>query len=189
MGGSAGDPRPPGGQLIIYRDGATRLQVRLEGQSIWLTQRLLAELYQISVPTVNEHLANIYAEGELAAEATIRKFRIVQREGSRDVSRNIERYNLNAILAVGYRVRSHRGTAFRQWARPRPIKSPSPGRMAERPSPSGAQVSSPAWQRREGGRRRRGNPVRGGGYSSACCGRITSALARALPWVVACSPG
>jgi hypothetical protein len=109
-------PLPPEGQLLIYQDGATRLQVRLEGQTVWLPQRLLAELYQVSVKTVNEHLINIYNEGELDREATIRKFRIVQREGARDVSRNIERYNLDAILAVGYRVRSARGTVFRQWA-------------------------------------------------------------------------
>jgi hypothetical protein len=73
-------------------------------------------LYQVSVPTVNEHLATIYAERELDQEATIRNFRIVQREGTRDVTRNIDHYNLDAILAVGYRVRSARGTAFRQWA-------------------------------------------------------------------------
>lgn len=110
-------PGPEGsGQIIIYRDGATRLQVRIEGRTVWLTQRLIADLFQVSVPTVNEHLASIYADGEVDREATIRSFRIVQREGSRDVSRSVEHYNLNAILAVGYRVRSHRGTAFRQWA-------------------------------------------------------------------------
>ena len=118
MAGKA--PLPPGpdgaGQIVIYRDGATRLQVRIEGRSVWLSQRLIAELYQVSVKTVNEHLINIYAEGELEREPTIRSFRIVQREGSRDVSRSVEHYSLDAILAVGYRVRSHRGTAFRQWA-------------------------------------------------------------------------
>jgi len=76
----------------------------------------MAEFYQVSVKTVNEHLINIYAEGELDRGATIRNFRIVQREGDRDVSREIEHYNLDAILAVGYRVRSARGTAFRRWA-------------------------------------------------------------------------
>ena len=107
---------PPNGQLLIYQDGATRLQVRMDGLTVWLSQRLLAELYQVSIPTVNEHLANIYGEGELDAETTIRNFRIVQREGKRDVARSVEHYNLDAILAVGYRVRSPRGTAFRQWA-------------------------------------------------------------------------
>lgn len=104
------------GQLVIYRDGGTRLQVRIEGRTVWLSQRLIAELYQVSVKTVNEHLINIYDEGELDRGATIRSFRIVQREGSRDVSRSVEHYSLDTILAVGYRVRSHRGTAFRQWA-------------------------------------------------------------------------
>lgn len=110
------DPIPPTGQILIYQDGATRLQVRLEGRSVWLSQRLIAELFQVSVKTANEHLVNIYSEGELDAEATIRSFRIVQTEGSREVFRAIDHYNLDAILAVGYRVRSARGTAFRQWA-------------------------------------------------------------------------
>jgi len=91
-------------------------QVGLEGRAVWLSQRLIAEVYQVSVKTVNEHLVNIYEEGELEPEATIRSFRIVQREGARDVARNIDHYSLDAILAVGYRVRSARGTVFRQWA-------------------------------------------------------------------------
>ena len=110
------EPTPPGGQILIYQDGATRLQVRLEGETVWLSQRLIAELFQVSVKTANEHLVNIYNEGELRPGATIRKFRIVQTEGARQVTRTIDHYNLDAILAVGYRVRSARGTAFRQWA-------------------------------------------------------------------------
>ncbi|RKY14640.1 MAG: hypothetical protein DRQ55_20510 [Planctomycetota bacterium] len=101
---------------MIDHDGSTRLQVRIEGQTVWLSQRLIAELYQVSVPTVNEHLAHIYAEAELDPEATLRSFRIVQNEGAREVSRSIDHYHLDAILAVGYRVRSARGSAFRQWA-------------------------------------------------------------------------
>jgi hypothetical protein len=104
------------GQFLIYTDGATHLQVRLDGKTVWLTQKLIAELFQITVPTVNEHLKGIYGDGELDAGATIRSFRIVQREGTRDVSRDVEHYSLDAILAVGYRVRSARGTVFRQWA-------------------------------------------------------------------------
>ncbi len=107
---------PPDGQVLIYQDGATRLQVRLEGRTVWLSQRLIAELFQVSVKTANEHLVNIYDEGELDPSATIRNFRIVQTEGRRQVSRAVDHYNLDAILAVGYRVRSARGTAFRQWA-------------------------------------------------------------------------
>lgn len=106
----------PTGQILIYQDGGLDLQVRLDGQTVWLTQRLMADLYQVSVPTANEHLTNIYSEGELSAEATIRKFRIVQTEGNRQVARNLDHYSLEAILAVGMRVRSLRGTVFRQWA-------------------------------------------------------------------------
>lgn len=107
---------PPLGQILIYRDNDLNLQVRLDGKTVWLTQRLIADLFDISVPTVNEHIANIYDEEELAAEATIRKFRIVQTEGTRQVSRLVDHYNLDAIVAVGFRVRSSRGTSFRQWA-------------------------------------------------------------------------
>jgi hypothetical protein len=109
-------PVRPDGQVLIYQDGATHLQVRLEGRTVWLSQRLIADLFQVSVKTANEHLVNIYSERELDPEATIRSFRIVQTEGSRQVSRAIDHYSLDAILAVGYRVRSARGTAFRQWA-------------------------------------------------------------------------
>ena len=109
-------PVPPEGQLLIYQDGSLRVQVRIDGRSVWLTQRLMAELYHVSFKTVNEHLVNIYAEKELDPAATIRKFQIVQTEGTRQVSRIVDHYNLDAILAVGYRVRSTRGTAFRQWA-------------------------------------------------------------------------
>jgi hypothetical protein len=105
-------------ELVFYQreDGRSRIQVRLDGGTVWLSQRLIAELYQKDVRTINEHIQNIYEEGELDAEATIRKFRIVQTEGKREISRLVEYYNLDAILAVGYRVRSRRGTQFRRWA-------------------------------------------------------------------------
>ncbi len=108
----------PNSELTIYEteDGRTRVQCRFENETLWLTQLQIADLYQKDVRTVNEHLINIMDEGELAPEATIRKFRIVRREGPRQVTREIEHYNLSAILAVGYRVRSARGTQFRQWA-------------------------------------------------------------------------
>lgn len=111
-------PSPPGGEVILYQgeDGQTRIQCRFFNESLWLSQALIAELFQVSVPTVNEHLKGIFAEGEVAAGATIRKFRIVRLEGPREVTRDIEHYSLEAILAVGYRVRSPRGTQFRQWA-------------------------------------------------------------------------
>ena len=112
-------PAPESGsELILYQteDGQTRIECRFENENVWMTQALMAELFQVTVPTVNEHLKGIYAEGELPAGATIRKFRMVRFEGKRQVTREIEHYNLEAILAVGYRVRSARGTAFRQWA-------------------------------------------------------------------------
>jgi len=71
-------PQAPGGQILIYQDGGLNLQVRLAGETVWLTQRLMADLYQVSVKTINEHLVNIYSEGELDSSATVRKFRIVQ---------------------------------------------------------------------------------------------------------------
>jgi hypothetical protein len=105
-------------EIILYQgeDGQSRIQVRLDGGTVWLTQRLLAELYQKDVRTINEHIQNIFEEAELDPGATIRKFRIVQIEGKREVSRLVDHYNLEVILAVGYRVRSHRGTQFRRWA-------------------------------------------------------------------------
>ncbi|MCY2979766.1 MAG: virulence RhuM family protein [Planctomycetota bacterium] len=108
----------PSSEIILYQteDGRTRIQCRFENETIWLTQALIAELFQKDVRTINEHLVNIFDEGELTRDATIRNFRIVRIEGKREVSREIEHYNLAAILAVGYRVRSHRGTQFRQWA-------------------------------------------------------------------------
>lgn len=111
-------PFAPQSEFLLYQteDGKTRVECRFEEETIWLTQALMAELYQKDVRTINEHLKTIYADSELAEEATIRKFRIVRLEGEREVSRLIEHYSLEAILAVGYRVRSARGTQFRRWA-------------------------------------------------------------------------
>lgn len=103
------------GELLIYPAG-DGIRVLLTGETVWLTQRQIAELYGVSVPTVNEHLSTVYGEGEIEPERTIRKFRIVQMEGARSVRRDVDHYSLEAILAVGYRVRSNRGTEFRQWA-------------------------------------------------------------------------
>src|SRR5690554_2274662 len=115
---SGDEPESPRSELILFRaeDAKTRIQVRLEGDSVWLTQRQMADLFDVSVPTVNEHLGTAYGEGEIEPERTIRKFRIVQTEGTRQVRRLVDHYHLDAILAVGYRVRSERGTQFRQWA-------------------------------------------------------------------------
>jgi len=109
---------PPTGEIVLYQteDGRTRVECRFVEETLWLSQALIAELFQKDVRTVNEHLQNIYEEGEIEAGATIRKFRIVRREGPREVEREIEHYSLDAILSVGYRVRSERGTQFRRWA-------------------------------------------------------------------------
>lgn len=106
------------GDFLIYDapDGNTRIEVRMQDETVWLTQKQLAELFQTSVPNINQHLATIFADGELATEATIKKYLIVQTEGKREVCRQIDHYNLQAIIAVGYRVRSPRGTQFRIWA-------------------------------------------------------------------------
>ena len=108
----------PQSEFFLYQteDGHTRVECRFEDKTIWLTQALMSDLFQVSVPTINEHLKTLYADKELAEVATIRKFRIVRLEGQRKVSRLIEHYSLEAILAVGYRVRSERGTQFRRWA-------------------------------------------------------------------------
>ncbi|WP_334662248.1 virulence RhuM family protein [Klebsiella aerogenes] len=107
----------PAGEFIMFAsgDGKVRVECRFESDTIWLSQATMAELYDKDVRTINEHLINIFSEGELAQNSTIRKFRIVRQEGKRQVSREIDHYNLEAILAVGYRVRSSRGTQFRQW--------------------------------------------------------------------------
>ncbi|USD65298.1 virulence RhuM family protein [Vibrio sp. SCSIO 43136] len=111
-------PQAPRGEFVLFtsKDGKTRVECRFESDTLWLSQSAMAELYGKDVRTINEHLVNIYSEGELVQSATIRKFRIVRLEGTRQVSRQIDHYNLEAILAVGYRVRSQRGTQFRQWA-------------------------------------------------------------------------
>ncbi|MGA2402613.1 MAG: RhuM family protein [Syntrophobacteraceae bacterium] len=111
-------PESGSSQIVIYQteDRSTRLEVRLEQETVWLTQKMMAELFQVSVPTLNEHIKNIYKEAELMPEATIRKFRIVQKEGRRTIGRILDFYNLDMIISVGYRVKSHIATRFRQWA-------------------------------------------------------------------------
>jgi hypothetical protein len=113
----ADDPPPQSG-IILYQteDGRTRIECRFENETIWLTQALIAELFQTSIPNVNIHLKSIYDEGELDPGATIKSYLIVRSEGGREVSREVLHYSLPAILAVGFRVRSPRGTQFRQWA-------------------------------------------------------------------------
>ncbi len=108
----------PNSEIILYQteDGRTRIQCRFENETIWLTQALIAELFQVTPQNVTLHLKSIYKDGELNELATCKDFLQVRSEGVREVSRKLRHYNLAAILAVGYRVRSHRGTQFRQWA-------------------------------------------------------------------------
>jgi len=102
--------------IFTAASGEESIEVRYENETIWLSQKMMAALFDVSVPTINEHLKNIYDTSELTREATIRKFRTVQAEGGRDVTRNLDYYSLDAIISVGYRVNSRRATQFRQWA-------------------------------------------------------------------------
>nr|WP_299244765.1 virulence protein RhuM/Fic/DOC family protein [uncultured Halomonas sp.] len=105
-------------QILIYEDAEKAVDVRLDEsrETVWLTQRQMSELFDKDVRTINEHVLNIYAESELEREPTIRNIRIVRQEGSRQVTRALEHYNLDVIISVGYRVKSQAGTRFRQWA-------------------------------------------------------------------------
>jgi hypothetical protein len=109
---------PREGEIILYTtpDGAARVEVFFQEETFWLNQRRMAELFEVEVNTINYHLKEIYASGELQEAATIRKIRIVQNEGGRSVSREVDFYNLDAIIAVGYRVNSRQATQFRIWA-------------------------------------------------------------------------
>jgi len=115
---TADEQAPLQHEIILYAtpDGTVRVEVLFEGETFWLTQKKMAELFGINLRTVNEHLKNIYATSELEELATIRKNRIVQIEGTRTVSREVDFFNLDAIIAVGYRVNSREATQFRIWA-------------------------------------------------------------------------
>lgn len=105
-------------EFLIFTNqaGESTIEVRVEGETVWLTQKLMAVLFEVSVPTINEHLGNLYAQGEIGKDSTIRNFRTVQTEGTREVSRKLDFYNLDAIISVGFRVNSARAIQFRQWA-------------------------------------------------------------------------
>jgi len=107
----------PNNEIIIYEgDGGARVSVRINGESVWLTQAQLAELFGTTKQNISLHVQNIFEEGELAKEATVKEYLIVQKEGNREVSRRIEHYSLDLIIAVGYRIKSQIATHFRQWA-------------------------------------------------------------------------
>ena len=111
-------PSMPNGEFLLYQteDGLVKLQVRLQNETVWLTQQMIAELFQTTVPNISMHIRNIYAEGELTPAATIKKFLTVRQEGKRDVRRELDFYNLDMIISVGYRVKSLIATRFRIWA-------------------------------------------------------------------------
>lgn len=105
-------------KFLLYKspDGEVKLDVYIYNENIWLTQKKIAELFGVEVPAISKHLDNIYNDKELDKKATISKMEIVQKEGTRDVKRNVDFYNLDAIISVGYRVNSSKATQFRIWA-------------------------------------------------------------------------
>jgi len=107
-----------GSEMVLYQndDGTIRLETRLENETLWLTQQQMAELFQSSKQNISHHVRSIYAEGELTAEATVKEYLTVQKEGAREVQRKIEYYNLDMVISVGYRVKSLLATRFRIWA-------------------------------------------------------------------------
>ena len=109
---------PPGGQFLVYQteDGKLKIEVRFEGETVWLTQQHMTDLFQTTKQNVSLHIQNLYEERELERGATVKESLTVQMEGKRSVQRRVEFYNLDVIISVGYRVKSLRGTQFRIWA-------------------------------------------------------------------------
>lgn len=105
------------GEIILYQpDETIKLEVRMEDETVWLTQAQIVELFQSSKANISEHIKNIYEQEELEESSTVRDFRTVRQEGKRQVVRNLTYYNLDAIISIGFRVNSKRGIQFRQWA-------------------------------------------------------------------------
>lgn len=102
--------------VVSVGDSKNSIEMRYEDENIWLTQKMLATLYDVEIPTINEHIAKIFSDHELESESTIRNFRIVQTEGSRKVNREVKHYNLQMIIAVGFKVNNERAVQFRKWA-------------------------------------------------------------------------
>ena len=118
MSNQARPTPPPGGQFLVYQaeDGKLKIEVRFQGETVWLSLNQMAELFQTTKQNVSLHIQNIFEEGELARGATVKESLTVQTEGGRSVQRRVEFYNLDAIISVGYRVKSHVATRFRIWA-------------------------------------------------------------------------
>lgn len=108
---------PSEGEIVLYQpDDTITLEVQLHDESVWLSQLQMAQLFNVKVPAVSKHIKNIYEEGELQRNPTISILETVRMEGKRKVTRNVEYYNLDVIISVGYRIKSQVGTRFRQWA-------------------------------------------------------------------------
>jgi len=103
-------------EVIVYNSGEIELKVSVNNDTLWLTQKQIAELFNVNIPAVSKHINNIYKDNELSEFSTVSKMEIVQKEGNREVKRNIEHYNLDMIISIGYRVNSTKATKFRQWA-------------------------------------------------------------------------
>lgn len=111
-------PKDQATDFLIYTtpEGDVKIEAFLHNETVWLTQKKISDLFNVGVPAISKHLDNIYSEGELDKKSTVSKMEIVQREGSRNIKRNMEFYNLDAIISVGYRVNSKQATLFRIWA-------------------------------------------------------------------------
>ena len=120
---------PAKSEFLIYEaeNGAIKLEVRFEGETVWLSQQLMADLFQTTQQNISLHLQNIYEEGELGLSATHKEFLSVRREGKRDVQRTLDFYNLDAIISVGYRIKSRVATQFRIWATQRLMECEADG--------------------------------------------------------------
>ncbi len=140
--------REQNNQIIIYNavDGQTKIEVKLTDETVWLSQKQMAELFDKDIRTINEHIGNVYEEAELSQNSTIRKFRIVQKEGGRDVARDIEFYNLDVIISIGYRVKSHQGTQFRIWSTQKLKEYIVKGFVMDDERLSGGKVAKPYFQ-------------------------------------------
>jgi hypothetical protein len=104
-------------EILIYSapDGTIKIDVRLENETLWLTQKAMAGLFGVNVPAISKHIDNIFESGELERSSTVSKMEIVQKEGAREVNRQVDHFNLDVVIAVGYRVNSHLATQFRIW--------------------------------------------------------------------------
>jgi len=111
-------PKESGGEFLLYQtdDGQVRLEVRLQNETVWLTQQMMAELFRTSKQNISHHIHGIYQEGELQPEATVKKYLTVRQEGSRAIRRELDFYNLDMIISVDYRIKNLIATRFRIWA-------------------------------------------------------------------------